>query len=120
MTSSLMEETLLSEERCRALIAAIAEIVWTTGPSGQVIEDQPGWRAFTGQTSEEIQGAGWLAAVDPDSREEAASAWTNAVARGASYETEWHLRRRDGEYRCFSIRAAPVRAGNGAIREWIG
>ena len=70
------EETMrLSEERCRALITAIAEIVWTTDASGQVIEDQPGWRAFTGQTSEEIQGTGWLAAVHPDSREDAVTAW---------------------------------------------
>jgi diguanylate cyclase (GGDEF)-like protein len=30
------------------------------------------------------------------------------------------LRRRDGEYRDFSIRAAPVRDGDGGVREWIG
>ncbi|MBZ5635372.1 MAG: PAS domain S-box protein [Acidobacteriia bacterium] len=110
----------LSEQRYRTLLAAIAQIVWTTDASGQVIEDQPGWRAFTGQNSEEIEGSGWLAAVDPDSRQEAVSAWTRAASRNAPYETEWRLRRRDGEYRWFSIRAAPVPAGNGAIREWIG
>ena len=121
MTSSSTEETLrFTEERCRALFTAIAEIVWTTDTSGEVIEDQPGWRAFTGQTGAEIMGAGWLAAVHPDSREEAISAWADGVARGSPYETEWRLRRRDGEYRCFSIRAAPVQADNGVVREWIG
>ena len=121
MTSPAAEETVrLSEERCRALITAIAEIVWTTDSSGQMIEDQLGWRAFTGQTREQIRGAGWLAAVDPDSRDAAVTAWFSAVSRGSPYETEWRLRRRDGEYRCFSIRAAPIRTGNGAVREWVG
>ena len=121
MTGSATEESLrLSEERYRSLIMAIAGIVWTTDAGGQVIEDQSGWRAFTGQTSEEIQGAGWLAAVDPDSRQEAVSAWARAAAWGSSYQTEWRLRRRDGEYRWFSIHAAPVRLPDGAVREWIG
>jgi PAS domain S-box-containing protein len=121
MTGSGIEESLrLSEERYRSLIMAIAGIVWTTDAGGQVIEDQPAWRAFTGQTSGEIQGAGWLASVHPDSRTEAVSAWRRAAARGSSYQTDWRLRRRDGEYRWFSIQAAPVRSPDGAIREWIG
>ncbi len=115
------EESLrLSEERFRSLVAAMAEIVWTTDAGGQMIEDQPGWRAYTGQTAEELKGAGWLAAVHPDFRQEGASAWVRAVARDSPYETEWLVRRRDGEYRCFSIRAAPLRAQNGTVREWIG
>jgi PAS domain S-box-containing protein len=121
VTGMAAEETLrLNEERCRALITAMAEIVWTTDSSGQVIEDQPAWRAFTGQSREEILGAGWLTALDPDSRQEAVSAWAQAVARGLPYETEWRLRRRDGEHRSFAIRAAPIRTANGAVREWIG
>lgn len=121
MTDSYTEEALrLSEERYRSLIEAIAQIVWTTDASGQVIEDQPGWRSFTGQTGEAIQGGGWLTAVHPEAREEAVSAWARAVSQNAPYETEWRLRGRDGEYRYFSVHAAPVRGGNGAVREWIG
>ena len=121
MTSPAAEETVrLNAERCRALIAAIAEIVWTTDASGQVVEDQPAWRAFTGQSREEILGVGWLAAVDPDSREEAVAAWSSAAVRGLPYQTEWRLRRRDGEHRSFLIRAVPIRTANGAVREWIG
>jgi len=109
-----------SEERYRSLIDAISGIVWTTDSGGQVIEDLHAWRAFTGQTRDDIQGCGWLAAVHPDSRAEAVSAWMRAVKQGSQYETEWRVRRRDGEYRCFSIHAVPVRAQNGAVREWIG
>jgi len=121
MMDSAAEEALrLSEQRYRTLLHAIAETVWTTDAGGQIIEDQPGWRAFTGQTRDEILAAGWLTAVHPDSREAAVSSWVHAVAQDSTYETEWPLRRRDGEYRCFSIRAAPVRGKNGTVREWIG
>ena len=63
MTDLSVEEILrLNAERYRALIAALAEIVWIADARGQMAGDQPGWQAYTGQTSAEIQGTGWLAA----------------------------------------------------------
>jgi diguanylate cyclase (GGDEF)-like protein/PAS domain S-box-containing protein len=120
MNSRTEESVRRSEERYRSLVDAMAEIVWTTDCAGQMIEDQRGWRAYTGQTLEEIQGAGWLGAVHPDGRNDAASGWVHAVAQNARYQTEWRLLRRDGEYRHFSIRAAPVRDRDRGVREWIG
>ena len=121
MTHSHTEEVLrASLERYRALIAAVARFMWTTDAHGQIIEDQPGWRGFTGQTGEQIRRGGWLAAVHPDSREGAASAWARAVVRGSPYETEWCVRRHDGDYRSFSIHAAPVRDQHGSVKEWVG
>jgi PAS domain S-box-containing protein len=119
-TFETTEISRLGRERCCSLIAAIAQVVWTTDACGQVIEDQPGWQAFTGQTSEEIRGTGWLAALYPDAREAASSDWADAVARGQRYKTTWRLRRRDGEYRSFSIHAAPVCGDQSAVREWVG
>jgi PAS domain S-box-containing protein len=121
MTEVSVEEGLrLLAERYRALIAALAEIVWTTDARGQMGGDQPGWQACTGQTSAEIQGTGWLAAVHPESRSEAVSAWTRAVTQDSRFDAEWRVRRRDGEFRHFSIRAAPARDPDGNIREWVG
>ena len=121
MTRSHTEAVLeASLERFRALITAIAQFVWTTDAGGHIIEDQPGWRGFTGQTGEQIQCGGWLAAVHPESREAAVSEWAGAVARGSPYETEWRVRRHDGNYRSFSIHAAPVRDQHGAVKEWVG
>jgi PAS domain S-box-containing protein len=121
MTHSHTEEVLrASLERYRALIAAVARFMWTTDAHGQIIEDQPDWRGFTGQTGEQIRRGGWLAAVHPDSREGAASTWARAVVRGSPYETEWRVRRHDGDYRSFSIHAAPVRDQHGSVKEWVG
>jgi diguanylate cyclase (GGDEF)-like protein/PAS domain S-box-containing protein len=117
----LAEEALRrSEERYRSLVAATAQIVWTTDARGEVIEDLPAWRAFTGQSPEEIKGAGWLAALHPDDRDRTATAWSAAVRARTLFETEYRLRRRDAEYRYFAVRGVPVMEKDGTIREWVG
>jgi PAS domain S-box-containing protein len=108
-----------SEERYRALLVAIAQVVWTTPPSG-LVEDMPMWREYTGQTLEQVRGWGWLNAIHPDDRERTASIWTKAVETRGLYETEYRIRRADGQYRHFAIRGVPVLTGDGSIREWVG
>jgi PAS domain S-box-containing protein len=109
-----------SEERFRALVTATAQLVWTTDPDGRVAEDSPSWRALTGQSFEQWQGAGWLEAIHPDDRERAAQSWARAVADGAIYETEYRLRAADGSYHWMIARAVPVPDADGGIREWVG
>jgi diguanylate cyclase (GGDEF)-like protein/PAS domain S-box-containing protein len=115
------EEALrLSEERYRSLVVAIAQIVWTTDASGEVIEDLPTWRAFTGQSLEQIKHGGWAAALHPDDRDRTTAAWSAAVRARTLFETEYRLRRHDAEYRYFSVRGVPVMEKDGTVREWVG
>ena len=101
-------------------MVAIAQIVWTTDASGEVIEDLPTWRAFTGQSPEEIRNGGWAAALHPDDRDRAIAAWSAAVRARTLFEAEYRLRRHDAEYRYFSVRGVPVMEKDGTIREWVG
>jgi len=110
----------MSEARFRSLVLASAQIVWSTDASGAVVEDSPSWRAFTGQTLEEWLGTGWLQAVHPDDREQAARAWREAVAIRSLYEVEYRVRRPDGSYTPTLARGTPVFNPDGSIREWIG
>ncbi len=107
------------QERFRALVLATSQIVWTTSPEGEV-EDIPEWRAFTGQTLEQIRGWGWLSALHPDDRERTTTAWREALKNRSLYDTEYRLRRHDGEFRYFSARGAPVLNSQGSVREWVG
>ncbi|MET0406712.1 MAG: PAS domain-containing protein [Cystobacter sp.] len=110
-----------SEERFRSLVTATMDITWVTPPSGEFAEDQPGWRAFTGQTREELRGWGWLDAVHPEEREAAARIWRESLAsRSTPYLHEYRLRRQDGAYRHMMVRAVPVREPDGSVREWVG
>ncbi len=109
-----------NEERYRSLVTASAQIVWTTNPTGEVVEDMPTWRAFTGQGHHEILGWGWMAAVHPEDRERTRAAWTGSVNARSLYSVEYRIRRIDGEFRHFSVRGVPVLESDGCIREWVG
>lgn len=109
-----------SEERFRSLVTATSQIVWIAEPSGEVFEESPSWHLFTGQTPEEGKGRGWLNALHPDDREPVIRSWMRAVKDRATFETEYRLRRHDGEYRWMAVRATPILNNDGTAREWIG
>ncbi|WP_426756871.1 PAS domain-containing protein [Myxococcus sp. Y35] len=116
----LIKDARRVEERFRSLVTASTQAVWVTRPDGDIEEDSPSWRAFTGQTYAEWRGHGWLSAVHPEDRDAAARAWFAAVEQRRPYETEYRLRRPDGRYTPTRVRAVPVFNPNGALREWVG
>ena len=109
-----------SEERYRCLVEASAQLVWSCDASGAMTGRQPGWAAFTGQAEAEYAGMGWLTAVHPDDRPRVASRWNEAASARAVFRADFRLRRADGEVVWVEARAVPVRASDGAVREWIG
>jgi PAS domain S-box-containing protein len=109
-----------SEQRYRSLTLASTSIVWTTDARGEVVEDIPYWRAFTGQNDGDVKGWGWTAALHPEDRQRTAAAWSRAVETSTLFETEYRLRRHDGKYRHMAVRGVPVREQDGSIREWVG
>jgi PAS domain S-box-containing protein len=109
-----------SEERFRSLVAASAQVVWTTSVQGDFVEPQPAWEAYTGMPWEEYRGSGWLAALHPDDREGVAREWERAVRETRMMEVEYRLRRADGEWRNVLVRAVPVLEEDGGVREWVG
>jgi PAS domain S-box-containing protein len=115
------EENLrITEERHRFYVEVTGELSWTTNQQGDVVEDLPTWRRFTGQSTEEMKGAGWVNALHPDDVEHTMHVWNKAVVTKESYEVEYRIRRYDGVYRHFLARAVPVSNQDGSIREWVG
>ena len=109
----------LSEQRYRSLISVTSQIVWIIAPDGHV-EDIPSFRAYTGQTVEEISGFGWVEAIHPDDRARTLQLWTEAVQQKSLYTTEYRLRAADGSYHYFFAQGVPILDTDGNIREWIG
>ena len=109
-----------SEERFRSLATATSDILWATPPSGEFVEEQPGWSAFTGQRYEELAGWGWLEAVHPEDRERTAHGWAQALSSRTPLLLEHRLRASDGTYRHMLARAVPVLEADGRVREWVG
>jgi PAS domain S-box-containing protein len=108
------------EERYRTYVGAVAHILWSADAAGCVVGDLPTWRAFTGQSEEDVRGAGWLEAVHPEERECARKIWQQAVSERSIFETDFRLRSAAGAYRHFRCRGVPIINGDGSVREWIG
>ena len=110
----------LTQARNQALIDVSSQIVWTTDPSGAVVDDSPSWRAFTGQTLEQWQGFGWLDAIHPDDRARVRQLWLRAVDERTPVDTEYRLRHVSGDWRWTQVRAVPALSPDGTVREWVG
>jgi PAS domain S-box-containing protein len=109
-----------SEQRFRSLITATAQIVWWTDPEGNILQPIPSWQAYTGRTFEETRGAGWIGSIHSDDAANAVRVWTEALKERSLYETEYRIRRYDGEYCWFTVRAVPILEQDGRVREWVG
>lgn len=109
-----------SELRFRAAVAAIDGVLWTNDAQGEMIGEQAAWAALTGQAYDEYQGYGWASAVHPDDAQPTIDAWRSAVAAKRPFVFEHRVRRHDGEWRRFAIRAIPVLDEDGDISEWVG
>lgn len=109
-----------NEERLRELVRNVTTIVWTTNPDGAVVSEHESWEEFTGQTPSEYKGGGWTEAIHPEDREETLEKWRYAVETKSLFEVRHRLRRKDGEYRIMTVRAAPILDESGNVKEWVG
>jgi PAS domain S-box-containing protein len=113
-------ELAISNSRFRTAMSAVHGVLWTNSADGQMMGEQPGWAALTGQTYDEYQGFGWAKAVHPDDVEGSVTTWEQAVATQSMYVHEHRVRRHDGAWRQFAIRALPIIGSTGKIVEWVG
>jgi len=108
------------EEHYRSYIELTGQLAWTTNAGGQIVEDIPLWRKFTGQSEEETKGAGWAKALHPDDVQHTLDVWNNAVTAKSAYEVEYRIRRYDGIYRHFLARGVPFFQDDGNMQGWVG
>lgn len=109
-----------SEYRHRTLVETLSVMTWSCPSSWHHVEPQPSWMTFTGQTAEEMLGAGWTRAVHPDDLPSTMQRWNDAVTKGEPFSDEHRIRRHDGEWRWMSVYAAPIREAGGSVLEWFG
>ena len=109
-----------SEARFRAAVDAVEGVTWTNNAVGEMSGPQPGWEKLTGQSQAEYQGFGWADAIHPDDAQPTIDAWLVAVAQRRPFLFEHRVRRHDGVWRTFQIRAIPALEADDTVREWIG
>jgi PAS domain S-box-containing protein len=109
-----------AEARYRAYAEVAGQLAWVTNADGELEEDAPLWRKYTGQSFEEIKGWGWLTSIHPDDAERVTRAWEKALTTRTPYEIEYRVCRHDGVYRHFLGNAVPLLTEDGTVHEWLG
>ena len=109
-----------SEESVRALTRAMPNQAWTATPDGMLDWFNKRVTDYFGANEVQLEGVGWTSYVHPDDMESASARWGAALKSGDTYETEFRLRRNDGEYRWHIARAVPIKHENGRVARWIG
>ena len=106
-----------SEERFRCIANVAPSMLWSATANGETTWLSERWSDYTGQP-DHVGREQRNATIHPADREVTAEAWKRAL-RGEAFETELRLRRKDGEYRWFLVRANPTYA-KGKITGWYG
>jgi PAS domain S-box-containing protein len=107
-------------EELRVTVESIPHIVFTATPDGSTDYFNRQGTTYTGLPADANYGWAWLSLVHPDDAQEARRAWDHAVLTASTYESEYRIRRADGEFRWHSVRAVPFRGADGEIVRWIG
>jgi formate hydrogenlyase transcriptional activator len=109
-----------SEDKFRLMVDTIPALVWCTLPDGSNEFHNQRWHDYTGLPEGAETAWGWRVAYHPEDLERLLNEFQSIVASGAPGEMEARLRRFDGEYRWFLIRAVPFRDETGTIIYWYG
>ena len=102
------------------MIDAIPALAWCNLPDGPNEFLNKGWHEYTGLSAEQSHGWGWRTAFHPEDLPPLMEKWMKMLTVGEPDEIEARLRRHDGVYRWFLIRAQPFRDEAGKIVRWYG
>jgi PAS domain S-box-containing protein len=108
-----------SEQRFRQLAEAGPQIVWLSGPEGELEFVNRRWVDFSGMNLEATRDPAQMETrLHPG--DDVSGHWRASVAACAPFELEARLRGRDGEFRWFMMRSVPLKDEQGRVQRWFG
>ena len=110
-----------SERSLRELTETIPQMLWSADADGGIDYCNQRVLHYTGLSTEQVRGAGWMKAVHHDDIEKMTQAWKDAVSTGEPFQYEFRcLRAVDHAYQWCISSAIPLRDQNGRIIKWFG
>src|SRR6266851_2656787 len=112
------EEIKKSEAELRTIIDAIPQLIIALGADGNFLSANQAVSEFTGLTKEELAPEGFREVFHPQDTERLRDERDAAIARGAAFEYERQIRRKDGQYRWFLAQYKPLLDERGEVTHW--
>lgn len=121
ITDQKAAETALreSEDCFRTMADYVSPLAWICDKLGNVTWYNKRWLDYTGLTFEEMRDWGWTRVQHPDHVDRVVASVTRSRESGEPWEDTFPLRAKDGSYRWFLSRAAPVRNSAGEVVRWF-
>jgi diguanylate cyclase (GGDEF)-like protein/PAS domain S-box-containing protein len=107
-------------EGLHTLLDAVPQMIWSYDVERKRPRFSRQWETFTGLDLNAPGAPTRLDFIHPDDRAAADERWSRCRATGESYEAQYRIRHKSGEYRWILSRGHPHRGPDGAIRAWYG
>jgi len=98
---------------------ALRDFVWVSAWDGSPLYQNRPSAQYSGCSTDELQRSGWSSLCHPQDRTRYEDTWRAATAEGEKFELEFRVRRRDGAYRWFLAKSAPIDANGAERTHWI-
>jgi PAS domain S-box-containing protein len=108
-----------SRRRLQTVADSAPAFIWTADPNGVLTFHNKRWSEYTRASG--LNEADWLKGMmHQDDAPHCLELWRHARESGEPVEFEARLRRHDGEFRWFLVRASAVKDAHGRVVEWAG
>jgi PAS domain S-box-containing protein len=107
-----------SEESFRLIVDSIPGLVVIMTAEGALESVSQQCLDYFGMALGELKGWTTSDIVHPDDLSRVLATWRRSIETGDPYDSEYRIRRADGVYRWFNVRALPWRDAEGRIIRW--
>jgi PAS domain S-box-containing protein len=102
------------------LLEAAPVLIWSARLDRSNDWFSPSWAAYTGRSSEELLGDGWLRAVHPEDLDRCLGIRATSFEARTPFSMDLRLRRHDGQYRWMLDNGVPRLGPDGAAIGYVG
>lgn len=109
-----------SEKKYRSLADSLPQMMWTSTADGNVDYANEQCLKYSGVSSQEKFGHGWINSIHEDDVARVTSAWVASINTSEVFNAEYRIKDSYGNFRWFVGRAVPIKNPEGAVQYWIG
>ena len=110
----------MDDSQYKIIVESSPNMIWRSGKDTLCNYFNVTWLNFTGKTMEQEVGTGWAEGVHPDDYETCLRTYLDAFAKQESFEMDYRLKRRDGEWRWINDRGVPFYINEHEFAGYIG